>query len=239
MLQFALKYWKAIDKMTEDRSKELQKYELSDEEWEIAEQLRDILKIFNDTTLYFSRDTPSLPMVIPAMDIINEHLTDESLDAHYQPCIRAAIGLAKKTLNHYYSKTDQSSVYRIAMVLHSSHKLQYFKRAGWEQEWIDTAETVIRDEFKARTHTVVLELSPPRQMSSSPRYVSTSSCAINFIFSRIYPACTQKPSLNMFDNLLKHNASKAQPDRDEITRYLDTETEDVDDALVWWYARRK
>ena len=54
-------------------------------------------------------------MVIPAMDIIDEHLTDHSLDDKYLPCIRASIVLAKRTLNRYYDKTDQSNVYRIAM----------------------------------------------------------------------------------------------------------------------------
>ncbi|GBE86486.1 putative AC9 transposase [Sparassis crispa] len=121
---------KPIDVITQDRSTKLRKFELSDEEWQITEQLRDILKIFNDATLYFSCATPSL-----LMDIINEHLTDHSLDHKYLPCIRTVIGLTKKTLNRYYDKTDQSNVYSIAMVLHPSHKLEYFKNAaGWEPQ---------------------------------------------------------------------------------------------------------
>jgi hypothetical protein len=31
--------------------------------------------------------------------------------------------------------------------LHSQHKLTYFKEAGWEQEWINTAEKIVRMEF--------------------------------------------------------------------------------------------
>jgi len=31
--------------------------------------------------------------------------------------------------------------------LHPQHKLTYFKEAGWEQEWIDTAEKIVRMEF--------------------------------------------------------------------------------------------
>ena len=33
------------------------------------------------------------------------------------------------------------------LVLHPQHKLEYFRQAGWEDEWIDTAETIVRDEF--------------------------------------------------------------------------------------------
>ncbi|KAG2041385.1 hypothetical protein BDR03DRAFT_805869, partial [Suillus americanus] len=56
--------------------------------------------------------------------------------------------LAKKTLDQYYELTDTSEVYRIAMILHPRHKLTYFKSAGWEQDWIRTAETLVCDEFE-------------------------------------------------------------------------------------------
>ncbi|KAF8130494.1 hypothetical protein K438DRAFT_1493222, partial [Mycena galopus ATCC 62051] len=50
-----------------------------------------------------------------------------------------ALGLAKATMNKYYSATDMSNVYRIAMVLHPSLKLQYFKSRKWDETWITTA----------------------------------------------------------------------------------------------------
>jgi hypothetical protein len=49
------------------------------------------------------------------MDHIDETLTSQSLDSDYEPAIRTALGLAKKVLNRYYSATDHSEVYRIAM----------------------------------------------------------------------------------------------------------------------------
>ncbi|KAG1904131.1 uncharacterized protein F5891DRAFT_977614 [Suillus fuscotomentosus] len=64
------------------------------------------------------------------------------------PSIHVAAGLAKKTLNRYYELTDSSEVYRIAMILHPRHKLAYFKRANWEQQWIDTAETLVRNAYE-------------------------------------------------------------------------------------------
>jgi hypothetical protein len=33
------------------------------------------------------------------------------------------------------------------VVLHPRHKLQYFKNIGWEDDWIQTAEDLVRDEF--------------------------------------------------------------------------------------------
>jgi hypothetical protein len=65
--------------------------------------------------MFFSRSTPSLATVIPAMDLIDETLATHMLNKRLLPSIRAASGLAKKTLNRYYELTDRSDVYRIAM----------------------------------------------------------------------------------------------------------------------------
>jgi hypothetical protein len=97
------------------------------------------------------------------MDLIHETLTTYSHNQKYRASIRAAVRLAKKTLNHYYELTDKSEVYHIAMgvfsfhflatftnhiiVLHPCHKLSYFKNAGWTEEWINTAEHLVREEF--------------------------------------------------------------------------------------------
>ncbi|KAG2130325.1 uncharacterized protein EDB93DRAFT_1059643, partial [Suillus bovinus] len=117
----------------------LQKYELEDNEWEILQQLRDILKILKDATLYFSRATPNLAKVIPAMDHVDKMLMSYSRNKKYLPSIHSAVWLAKKTLNWYYQLTDRSHTYRISMVLHPQHKLLYFKAADWEDNWIQTA----------------------------------------------------------------------------------------------------
>ncbi|KAG1871909.1 hypothetical protein C8R48DRAFT_574709, partial [Suillus tomentosus] len=122
-----------------DKNMEIRDYELSEKEWELAQQLCDVLKILKDATLFFSRSTPNLATVIPAMDMIDRKLTTDSITRTYEPAIRASLGLAKKTLNRYYSMTDWSEVYRIAMVLHPRHKLSYFKEAQWGAQWIQAA----------------------------------------------------------------------------------------------------
>jgi hypothetical protein len=101
--------------------------------------------------LFFLRSgTPNIASVIPAMDHLNEHLASTVINHKYNPAIRAAIIIGKKTLNQYYNRTDHSKLYQIAMgmsvyayfplfgeklnknfpVLHPCHKLTYFQRAG-------------------------------------------------------------------------------------------------------------
>ncbi|KAG1839908.1 hypothetical protein DFJ58DRAFT_644076, partial [Suillus subalutaceus] len=75
MLDNAVVHWEAIDTVTQRHDLGLRKFELVDSDWEIASQLRDILK---DTTLFFSRGTPNLAKVIPVMDLIDERLTTYS-----------------------------------------------------------------------------------------------------------------------------------------------------------------
>ena len=47
MLEFAIRYRIAIDAMTEVRGYDLRKYELVSAEWDIAMELRDVLKVSN------------------------------------------------------------------------------------------------------------------------------------------------------------------------------------------------
>ena len=123
-------------------------------------------------TLFFSCANTSIATVIPAMDHIDSVLinvivtgTDQK-EIKLLASIMAALSIGKHTLNHYYDKTDLSEVFCIAMgkylsfilsfdmlmyffvVLHPHHKLQYFKNAGWTQEWIDTAQGIVETQFK-------------------------------------------------------------------------------------------
>ncbi|TFK59317.1 hypothetical protein BDN72DRAFT_946352, partial [Pluteus cervinus] len=75
-----------------------------------------------DATLFFSRKTPNIAMVIPAMDHIDTHLATAATSSTYSVAIKAALTIGKRTLNRYYSKTDHSKVFRIAMGM-SNHRL--------------------------------------------------------------------------------------------------------------------
>ncbi|KAG0705866.1 hypothetical protein DFH29DRAFT_799488 [Suillus ampliporus] len=113
MLNFALEYRKGIDAITDKRKLGLGEYELKPNEWLLVKQFCDILK---DATLFFSRSTPNLAMVIPAMDHIDHVFTSAIIKKEpLDPAIGAGLRLAKHTLNRYYSLTDASKAYRIAM----------------------------------------------------------------------------------------------------------------------------
>ena len=82
-------------------------------------------QIFKMVTLQFSSDTPCLASVIPAMDKMHHELTVVSQNTEYSPALRITLRLGTKLLNKYYSLTDDSDVYRIAMGMSHFTQLHY------------------------------------------------------------------------------------------------------------------
>ena len=59
--------------------------------------------------------TPCIANIIPAMDKMHADLTASSENEDYTPTIRAALKLGINLLDKYYSLTDNSEVYQIAI----------------------------------------------------------------------------------------------------------------------------
>ncbi|KAF8144687.1 hypothetical protein K438DRAFT_1453928, partial [Mycena galopus ATCC 62051] len=106
--------------------------------------------VFKDATLYFSNENHcTITQVLTTMDKIDDLITATVVTSSLQPggapkrvlhsSIKSALKLARSTMNKYYSRTDESNIYRIAMVLHPNYKLEYFRARKWETAWIDTA----------------------------------------------------------------------------------------------------
>lgn len=100
------------------------------------------------------------------MDKIDEELASAIINPKFDLSIRIALTLGKRTLERYYSKTDDTEAYRICMskchysshhriiltvyviVLHPQYKRQYFESAKWEPAWIKTAEDIVRTQWE-------------------------------------------------------------------------------------------
>ncbi|SJL18439.1 uncharacterized protein ARMOST_22028 [Armillaria ostoyae] len=215
MLDAAIAYKSAIKEITGDENNKLTEYELSRTEWTVLENLCDVLKVLKDATLYFSRSTPNLATVIPAMDHIDQVFATASIqNTQLSAPMRASLLVAKKTLNRYYSMTDKSDLYRIAMILHPRYKLDYFVEANWEPGWIADACRVLCEEFDRKykhlmDDVVVMEDEKDTNAQSLQ-------------------------SDNIFDNLNSLKAPKRADVRDDLDRYLSTDTELTDNPLMWW-----
>ncbi|KAF7336216.1 Dimer-Tnp-hAT domain-containing protein [Mycena venus] len=126
----------------------------------LLKDMLHVLKVFKDATFYFSNENHcTITQVLTTMDKIDDLITATVITSSLQPggapkhalhsSIKSALKLTKSTLNKYYSRTDDSNIYRIAMILHPNYKLEYFLAWKWEKAWIKTAESLIREEFEA------------------------------------------------------------------------------------------
>ncbi len=114
----------------------------------IVEDLITVLLQYKNTTLFFSQDSASVAAIIPAMDRISNHLNSQTGKA-YHPSITAAMKLTCKKMDCYYSLTNSSTTYRIAMVLHPGMKLEYFCNQKWKEEWIEEAKSLVQEAYVA------------------------------------------------------------------------------------------
>jgi hypothetical protein len=80
------------------------------------------------------------------MDRLTSHLNYKTGKA-YHSSLAMAMKLARKKMDRYYSLTDSSNVYRIAMILHLGMKLEYFRNQKWEEEWVEEAENLVHEEY--------------------------------------------------------------------------------------------
>jgi hypothetical protein len=71
--------------------------------------------MYKDVTLFFSQDNIiTIANVVPTMDCINKMLSISTL-MPLTPAVKHALTFAHKLMDKYYSKTDLSNVYCIAM----------------------------------------------------------------------------------------------------------------------------
>ncbi|KAF9521217.1 hypothetical protein BS47DRAFT_1263363, partial [Hydnum rufescens UP504] len=144
MLASILEYHAVVEAMTQNCQKGLHDFELLDEDWDIITQLKEVLEVFKQATLLFSvKDTANLVNVIPMMDSIDSVLEVGMGTKKYHNSIHLGLALAQWTLNCYYSKTDASDAYRVAMLLHLRYKSTYSKDHDWEPEWITASVNIM------------------------------------------------------------------------------------------------
>ncbi|KAJ6542279.1 hypothetical protein B0H10DRAFT_1854735 [Mycena sp. CBHHK59/15] len=158
MLSVAVTYKEVINGFTGDWDLGYHKYDLSNAQWSLLEDMLHILKVFKDATLYFSNENHcTITQVLTTMDKIDDLITAIVVTSSVQPggapkcalhpSIKSVLKLAKATLNKYYSHSNTSNLIWI-LVLHPNYKLDYFRACKWEKAWIETAQTLVCDKFK-------------------------------------------------------------------------------------------
>ncbi|KAF8593224.1 hypothetical protein BDV93DRAFT_461631, partial [Ceratobasidium sp. AG-I] len=101
------------------------------------------------TNILSQAGVPMMADIIVHYDGLNCKYSKMCLATRLPLWIRQAANRGRQVLNKYYEKTDESELYRLAMLLHPSMRIHYFKAAGWEKDWIDTAVEIAENCWSA------------------------------------------------------------------------------------------
>ncbi|KAK7680163.1 hypothetical protein QCA50_016672 [Cerrena zonata] len=123
-LHLAIDKLLSLSKYDKCGKKGLQQYKLEPLEWRILTQLEHILGAFLAATVCVSKSkVPLLHEVIPLIDSCTGILEDAIADLTNHQAVHVAAARGLNVLNKYYSKTDDSIMYHIAMIMHPRYKL--------------------------------------------------------------------------------------------------------------------
>ena len=128
------------------------------------------------------------------MDHLDQHLATSALDLSLPASIRATTTLGKCTLDKYYTMTNHSEMYRIAMgkfhYLRTYPTLIYLTASptsmpqAWllqdgqvDKEWIDAARQIVHDKFEC-TYKALPDADLPTRANGEQ---GTSSKKVHYI----------------------------------------------------------
>ena len=153
MLDWAITRIKgAIVTVTSEESN-LEKDQLTAEEWRTLVNIRDFLQSFYDATKATEGHQVTLEQVIPTMDFLAaafEDAIDEFADHKF---MRESLQTGYTKLLKYWNKTERSPAYIAAVVLDPTTKWEYFD--SWDPDWRPNMKAAMKEfwETKYRSST--------------------------------------------------------------------------------------
>ncbi|SJL16081.1 uncharacterized protein ARMOST_19597 [Armillaria ostoyae] len=192
-----------------NRKKAISCFKLTRLEWQFIEQLRPMLMMLSVASERISSSgVPLLHEVIPLFDLLISKFEDIIIDTDLFPGVRAATIHGHAVLCKYYSKTDDSYMYRMSMIMHPAHKMSYFRNQKWEPEWIDRCYAIVHEIWNEHYKPSLVTRAPMTQASSES-------------FDDIFPELSKRRRLN--------------DDVDALEKYLSEPViDDLDDPLHYW-----
>ncbi|KAJ7019651.1 hypothetical protein C8F04DRAFT_975384 [Mycena alexandri] len=132
-----------VKQLTQDN---LEEYALTAAQWKLAKELCQALQVFEDITKLFSQaEVPLVYEVIPMLEALEDELTNMRDDASLPDVIRIAAIAALLVIGKYYALSDDTEVYRIAIIMCPDKKLEWFQtNPGWRHEDRVEADLVVR-----------------------------------------------------------------------------------------------
>ncbi|KAG8687255.1 hypothetical protein FRC11_007521 [Ceratobasidium sp. 423] len=118
-------------------------YQLSKKDFKVMKVLLELLKLLSVLTEILSKsNVPMLADILVHFDGLNQLYCNMANDKSIPVWGRQGANRARLKLDKYYSMTDTSIMYCLAVVLHPSNRLAYLKRLGWQETWVEEARSI-------------------------------------------------------------------------------------------------
>ena len=189
-------------------------------------------------------------VVIPAMDKMHAELTAAAENVEYSPTLQAALELGKisSTSTTHFQMTLRDTGLQwvciicfqyhskcIYLVLHPKHKLRYFEKQNWEENWIKTAEEIVQEEFKQNYEEYLPRKQKTSQSQSSSKRQVGIYIYIFFFFFNVLKVF-QSRNDDSDDSESSLSSSDEEEFMDELDRYLSSgHIKGVNDPIKWWH----
>ncbi|POW23561.1 hypothetical protein PSHT_00020 [Puccinia striiformis] len=145
---------------------------VDESDFSLARDLVEVLNVFHEITLQVLIATSArLSNIVVFIYQVTDQLSTAISNREYPPALRNACQVGLKITNKYYSLTDSSPLYRIAILMHPSFRDEYFKMAQWEPEWIAEAIRLARNMWSSH-YKPRLSTTPSATPTTSTRPVT-------------------------------------------------------------------
>ncbi|POW07561.1 hypothetical protein PSTT_08150 [Puccinia striiformis] len=115
----------------------LRRYYLDQTDFDLANDLAEVLNLFYEITLQvLISGSPRLANTVVFIDQITEHLSSAISGSTYPPALKNACRLGLKITNKYYSLTDTSPLYRIAIISQLGTRVDHRSHTPRREMWV-------------------------------------------------------------------------------------------------------
>ncbi|KAF8148648.1 hypothetical protein B0H34DRAFT_668441 [Crassisporium funariophilum] len=138
---------------------------------------RDVTTKWNSTYDMLTFVLEHCPAVEKFTADLDNNLRDLELSRAEWDIVKQLNNVLMKMHNHYYSRTDESKAYQIAMSNPTS-PIQA-ETAKWEPEWIETAEELVCTEFQDKYQDDEVEITAIAESVPAPDVLFPLPCIVS------------------------------------------------------------
>ncbi|KAI0061954.1 hypothetical protein BV25DRAFT_1804810, partial [Artomyces pyxidatus] len=148
----------------------LEEYALTNEQWALAEELKDVLQVSEVTDLFSQSEVPLVHEVVPMLETLEQQLTHVRDSVELPNTIRVAAHASLIMVGKYYALSDDCEVYRIAIVMCPDKKVAWFdNNPGWRPEDREEVKRLVNTRWSESyaTRTILAQTAAGQGSSSA------------------------------------------------------------------------